>query len=174
MVVAIIERKFGFVPPKGLEEYESYYLVPDDATQFSKFRDAVDGAVDVAWPAPWLVRELKEFEQEIAESALEILQDTPEGQAILDAMLAIAIYRHRQEGSVVMATDSPRLVWQSADEQSALYCGDGLSLMASMPPNSVDCIWTDPPYLLSNDGVTCVAGKRVSVNKGEWDRSRRD
>ena len=97
LVVAIIERKFGFVPPKGLEEYESYYLVPDDATHFSKFRDAVDGAVDVAWPAPWLVRELKEFEQEIAESALEILQDTPEGQAILDAMLAIAIYRHRQE-----------------------------------------------------------------------------
>lgn len=43
--------------------------------------------------------------------------------------------------------------------------------MADMPANSVDCIWTDPPYLLSNDGTTCVAGKRVSVNKGEWDRS---
>ena len=98
LVVAIIERKFGFVLPKGLEEYESYYLVTDDATQFSKFRDAIDGAVDVAWPAPWLVRELKEFEQEIAESALEILQATPEGQAILDAMLAIAVYRQRQEG----------------------------------------------------------------------------
>ena len=35
----------------------------------------------------------------------------------------------------------------------------------------MDCIWTDPPYLLSNDGITCVAGQRVSVNKGEWDRS---
>ena len=70
-----------------------------------------------------------------------------------------------------MMTDSPQLVWQSADEQSTLYCGDGLSLMAGMPSDSVDCIWTDPPYLLSNDGVTCVAGKRVSVNKGEWDRS---
>ncbi len=43
--------------------------------------------------------------------------------------------------------------------------------MADMPADSVDCIWTDPPYLLSNDGTTCVAGKRVSVNKGEWDRS---
>lgn len=43
--------------------------------------------------------------------------------------------------------------------------------MADMPSDSVDCIWTDPPYLLSNDGTTCVAGKRVSVNKGEWDRS---
>ncbi len=36
----------------------------------------------------------------------------------------------------------------------------------------VDCIWTDPPYLLSNDGITCVAGKMVKVNKGDWDRSR--
>ena len=62
-------------------------------------------------------------------------------------------------------------VWQSADGMSALYCADAFSLMADMPDNSVDCIWTDPPYLLSNDGVTCVAGKRVSVNKGKWDRS---
>ena len=61
--------------------------------------------------------------------------------------------------------------WQSRDGQSALYCGDGLSLMAGMPSDSVDCIWTDPPYLLSNDGTTCIAGKRVSVNKGDWDRS---
>ena len=62
-------------------------------------------------------------------------------------------------------------VWQSSDSMSALYCADALSLMRDVPENSVDCIWTDPPYLLSNDGVTCVAGKRVSVNKGEWDRS---
>ena len=62
-------------------------------------------------------------------------------------------------------------VWQSADGLSALHCGDALELMAEMPPESVDCVWTDPPYLLSNDGVTCVAGRRVSVNKGEWDRS---
>ena len=64
-----------------------------------------------------------------------------------------------------------QLVWRSGDEQSVLYCGDGLDLMAAIPADSVDCIWTDPPYLLSNDGVTCIAGKRVSVNKGDWDRS---
>ena len=65
----------------------------------------------------------------------------------------------------------PSVVWQSTDGESALYCGDGLALMAGLPPDSVDCIWTDPPYRLSSDGVTCIAGKRVSVNKGEWDRS---
>ena len=70
-----------------------------------------------------------------------------------------------------MLIDSRQTVWQDPNGASILYCGDGLTLMADMPADSVDCIWTDPPYLLSNDGTTCVAGKRVSVNKGEWDRS---
>ena len=70
-----------------------------------------------------------------------------------------------------MLTDSRQPVWQDPNGVSMLYCGDGLTLMADMPADSVDCIWTDPPYLLSNDGTTCFAGKRVSVNKGEWDRS---
>jgi site-specific DNA-methyltransferase (adenine-specific) len=43
--------------------------------------------------------------------------------------------------------------------------------MATLPADSVDCIWTDPPYNLSNDGIY-VAGRMVKVNKGEWDRSR--
>ncbi len=66
----------------------------------------------------------------------------------------------------------PGVIWESQDSQSRVYHGDGLKVMASLPDNSVDCIWTDPPYLLSNDGFTCVAGKRVKVNKGDWDRSR--
>ncbi|MFA5413528.1 MAG: site-specific DNA-methyltransferase [Patescibacteria group bacterium] len=32
-------------------------------------------------------------------------------------------------------------------------------------------IFADPPYLLSNGGFTVHAGRRVSVNKGEWDKS---
>ncbi|MFZ3214488.1 MAG: site-specific DNA-methyltransferase [Candidatus Acidiferrales bacterium] len=36
----------------------------------------------------------------------------------------------------------------------------------------MDLIFADPPYFLSNNGITCHAGKMVSVNKGEWDRSR--
>ncbi len=69
-------------------------------------------------------------------------------------------------------TDSASSVWKSEDAKSHLYLGDSLALMQALPPDSVDCIWTDPPYLLSNDGITCVAGKMVKVNKGEWDRSR--
>lgn len=66
----------------------------------------------------------------------------------------------------------PMLVWKSNDGLSSLYHGDSLKLMASLPDQSVDCIWTDPPYNLSNDGITCVAGRMVKVNKGDWDRSQ--
>ncbi len=33
-----------------------------------------------------------------------------------------------------------------------------------------DMIFADPPYFLSNDGISYQAGKIVSVNKGEWDK----
>ena len=33
-------------------------------------------------------------------------------------------------------------------------------------------IFADPPYNLSNGGFSCHAGKRVSVNKGKWDKSK--
>ncbi len=62
-------------------------------------------------------------------------------------------------------------MWRSSDGASSLTLADCFDWMAAIPDNSVDCVWTDPPYLLSNDGVTCVAGKMVKVNKGEWDRS---
>lgn len=64
-----------------------------------------------------------------------------------------------------------RLTWQTFDGTSRLYEGDAIEFLASLPEASADCIWTDPPYLLSNGGVTCVAGKRASVDKGEWDQS---
>ncbi len=53
-----------------------------------------------------------------------------------------------------------------------LLCGQATDVLATMPDNHVDCIWTDPPYLLSNGGITCHAGKMVSVDKGDWDKSR--
>jgi site-specific DNA-methyltransferase (adenine-specific) len=33
-----------------------------------------------------------------------------------------------------------------------------------------DMIFADPPYFLSNDGISYQAGKIVSVNKGDWDK----
>ncbi|HXC87892.1 MAG TPA: hypothetical protein VNU23_08895 [Candidatus Cybelea sp.] len=53
-----------------------------------------------------------------------------------------------------------------------IYQGDCLDLLAQIPPSSVDLVFADPPYFLSNGGITCHAGKMVSVNKGSWDVSR--
>ena len=52
-----------------------------------------------------------------------------------------------------------------------LYQANCLDILNSMPENSVDMIFADPPYLLSNGGFSVHAGQRVSVNKGEWDKS---
>lgn len=52
------------------------------------------------------------------------------------------------------------------------FWGQAVEILESFPSDYFDCIWTDPPYLLSNGGITCQAGRMVSVDKGEWDRSR--
>ncbi|MFC2024784.1 DNA-methyltransferase [Chloroflexota bacterium] len=57
-------------------------------------------------------------------------------------------------------------------EAAILYEGDCLEVLASLPEKSVDMIFADPPYNLSNGGITCHAGRMVSVNKGEWDKSK--
>ena len=36
--------------------------------------------------------------------------------------------------------------------------------------NSINMIFADPPYFLSNDWITCSWWKMVSVNKGKWDK----
>ena len=52
-----------------------------------------------------------------------------------------------------------------------LYKGDCIDLLEKTPEHSVDLVFADPPYNLSNDGFSVHAGKRVSVNKGSWDKS---
>ena len=44
--------------------------------------------------------------------------------------------------------------------------------MKAMPAECVDMVFADPPYMLSNGGFTVHAGKMVSVNKGDWDKSK--
>ncbi|MGC1416722.1 MAG: hypothetical protein WA817_15660, partial [Candidatus Acidiferrum sp.] len=44
-----------------------------------------------------------------------------------------------------------------------IYQSDCLALMQNLPASSVDLIFADPPYFLSNGGITCHAGKMVSV-----------
>lgn len=53
-----------------------------------------------------------------------------------------------------------------------LYHGDSLLLLKELPETCIDMIFADPPYYLSNGGFSVHAGKMVSVNKGDWDKSK--
>lgn len=53
-----------------------------------------------------------------------------------------------------------------------LYNADSIALLSSLPENSIDMIFADPPYNLSNGGFSVHAGRMVSVNKGDWDKSK--
>jgi site-specific DNA-methyltransferase (adenine-specific) len=54
----------------------------------------------------------------------------------------------------------------------ALAQGDCRELLALLPAASVDLVFADPPYFLSNGGFTCHAGRRAPVRKGAWDASQ--
>lgn len=59
-----------------------------------------------------------------------------------------------------------------SENDFTLIHGDSVQVLENMKENSVDMIFADPPYNLSNGGFTVHAGKRVSVDKGDWDKSR--
>ena len=63
------------------------------------------------------------------------------------------------------------------DEEAGvlLYQADCIKFMDILidkyPEGVFDMIFADPPYFLSNGGITCYAGKMVKVDKGKWDKS---
>jgi len=65
------------------------------------------------------------------------------------------------------------IYFKNKDNSFILLHGDCLDILNSkFPEKSVDMIFADPPYFLSNGGISCHAGKMVSVDKGEWDKSK--
>lgn len=58
------------------------------------------------------------------------------------------------------------------DGRFVLYEGNSLELLGRIAPDSVDMVFADPPYNLSNGGFTCHNGSFASVNKGKWDESK--
>ena len=66
----------------------------------------------------------------------------------------------------------PTPAFEDPKHHLKLYHADSLALLAQLPESSVDLIFADPPYFLSNGGITCHAGKMVAVHKGDWDKSQ--
>ena len=48
--------------------------------------------------------------------------------------------------------------------------GDCMERLKEIEDNSINAIFADPPYFLSNGGISVQSGKQVCVDKGEWDK----
>jgi site-specific DNA-methyltransferase (adenine-specific) len=61
--------------------------------------------------------------------------------------------------------------FKSENRDFTLLKGDCFHLLRDFD-FKFSCIFADPPYFLSNDGISIQNGKIVSVNKGDWDKGR--
>lgn len=61
--------------------------------------------------------------------------------------------------------------YKSPDRAFTLLHGDCFKLLREFD-FKFSCIFADPPYFLSNGGISVQAGKVVCVNKGEWDKGK--
>lgn len=63
------------------------------------------------------------------------------------------------------------MYYQSEDNNFHLYKGDSMQVLRQLQ-QQVDVIFADPPYFLSGGGKKIQGRSLVSVNKGDWDKSR--
>ena len=63
--------------------------------------------------------------------------------------------------------------YKSPDARWAVGCGDCVNLMDEIAKSGFqfDCAFADPPYFLSNGGISVQSGRQVCVDKGDWDKS---
>jgi site-specific DNA-methyltransferase (adenine-specific) len=57
------------------------------------------------------------------------------------------------------------------EDSFKLINDDTFNALKNFEEKTFDMIFADPPYFLSNDGITCSGGKMISVNKGKWDKA---
>jgi site-specific DNA-methyltransferase (adenine-specific) len=60
--------------------------------------------------------------------------------------------------------------YKSKDKNFTLLQGDVFELLPQLD-FEFDMVFADPPYFLSNNGLSIQNGQVVSVNKGKWDKS---
>ncbi len=60
--------------------------------------------------------------------------------------------------------------FKSSDKNFYLLHGDIMNVLPQFE-HKFDMVFADPPYFLSNNGLSIQSGKIVSVNKGKWDKS---
>ena len=61
--------------------------------------------------------------------------------------------------------------YKSENKDFTLVQGDCIKILNKLD-FKFDMIFADPPYFLSNGGISVQSGKQVLVNKGDWDKSQ--
>lgn len=61
--------------------------------------------------------------------------------------------------------------YKSQNSDFSIVHGDCIQILAQFD-FKFDMIFADPPYFLSNGGISVQSGKQVSVDKGDWDKSQ--
>ena len=64
-----------------------------------------------------------------------------------------------------------KAIFKSKSHDFNLVKGDCVKILSEFD-FKFDMIFADPPYFLSNGGISVQSGKQVSVNKGDWDKSQ--
>jgi site-specific DNA-methyltransferase (adenine-specific) len=95
-------------------------------------------------------------------------------------IISPAHFELREDGTIAVERRdekrAPQLIFSETERNLWLYHGNCLELLDKIaekhPAGRFDAIFADPPYFLSNGGITCHAGKMVKVDKGDWDKSQ--
>ena len=94
--------------------------------------------------------------------------------------ISSAHFELREDGTIAVERRNekraPTLEFRDDARGLWIYHGNSLELLDAIaekyPEGRFDCIFADPPYFLSNGGISCHAGRMVKVDKGDWDKSR--
>lgn len=100
-------------------------------------------------------------------------QEFPDLDRILAESSTVAV---ALDGSSPAIIAPPKIAFADARTNASVVLGNCHVVMgrlcAHYPSGLFDVIFADPPYFLSNGGVTCQAGRMVKVDKGKWDKSQ--
>lgn len=92
-----------------------------------------------------------------------------------DCLVRASIYRANKMELKKYIFPKNKCVYYNNEMGVLLYQTDCIDFMKSLldnyPQGIFDMIFADPPYFLSDGGITCHAGKMVTVDKGKWDKS---
>ena len=82
----------------------------------------------------------------------------------------IVLDSHDYVGSLIQSEVNP-LFYKSPNNDFLLTKGDSFELLPQFD-FKFDMIFADPPYFLSNGGISLQSGHVVCVNKGAWDKGK--